>query len=110
MVGVAVLLSVLVANKQQQQQPLACPIVDRRVVGGEGKAQQILLTLVMQEEGGKREALPLYGRFLVIGACSFFFFDVFLPFCFLGGNGNGMDGYGVSSVRLMHHHQNNKDQ
>lgn len=53
MVGVAVLLSVLVANKQQQQ-PLACPIVDRRVVGGEGKAQQVLLTLVMQEERGKK--------------------------------------------------------
>jgi len=55
----------LLANKQRQQPPLTCPVVDRRrVVGGERKAQ--ILTFSYAGRGGKRKALPLFGRFLVV--------------------------------------------
>ena len=53
----------LLANKQQQ--PLTCPVVDRRrVVGGERKVQ--ILTFSVAGRGGKKGALPLFGRFLVV--------------------------------------------
>jgi len=44
----------LLANKQRQQPPLTCPVVDRRrVVGGERKAQ--ILTFSYAGRGGKRK-------------------------------------------------------
>jgi hypothetical protein len=59
----------LLANKQQQ--PLTCPVVDRRrVVGGERKLQ----ILTFSDAGrGETKALPLFSRFLVVVCVVFSF-------------------------------------